>query len=88
VRRTFTVREFARLLEHVDLSALPNGTPSERLRIAMPLVRGLRGLGRTLGADDDVMDPYRLSDDAYAASFGEIAAAVEIIGRAITPGNA
>jgi protein-tyrosine phosphatase len=88
VRRTFTVREFARLLEHVDLFALPNGTPSERLRIAMPLVRGLRGLGLTLGEDDDVMDPYRLGDDAYAASFGEIAAAVETIGRAITPGNA
>jgi protein-tyrosine phosphatase len=88
VRRTFTFREFARLLDQVDPSALPDGSPGERLRIAMPLVVGARGLGRTSAKDDDVIDPYRLSDDVYAASFAEITAAVMTIARALMPGRA
>ena len=88
VRRTFTVREFARLLAHVDPSALPDGTPSERLRIAMPLVVATRGLGRTSAADDDVIDPYRLSDGVYAASFADIAAAVDTVAGALKAGKA
>ena len=87
VRRTFTVREFARLLAQVNPSALPDGSPSERLRIAMPLVVAMRGLGRR-SADDDVIDPYRLSEDVYAASFAEIAAAVDGIAEALTAGDA
>jgi protein-tyrosine phosphatase len=79
VRRTFTVREFARLLEQVDASALPQGTSAERLRAAMPLVVAKRGLRRTLLEDDDVVDPFRLSDEVYATSFTEITAAVTII---------
>ena len=79
VRRTFTVREFARLLEEVDTSALPEGTPAERLRAAMPLAVAERGLRRTSPKDDDVVDPFRLSDEVYAASFAEISAAVTVI---------
>jgi protein-tyrosine phosphatase len=89
VRHTFTLREFARLLERVDLSALPDGNPGERLRIAMPHIVATRGLGRAPGKDDDdVSDPYRLSDARYAASFYEIAAAVNVIVKALIPGNA
>ncbi len=88
VRRTFTLREFARLLEQVDLSALPDGTPSERLRSAMPLVVALRGLGRPSGDDDDVIDPYRLSDETYVTSFAEITAAVKTIAWTLVPGEA
>jgi protein-tyrosine phosphatase len=88
VRRTFTLREFARLLGQVDPSALPHGTPSERLRVAMPLVVATRGLRRTSAEDDDVIDPYRLSDEVYAASFAEIAAAVKAIAGALLPGKA
>ena len=86
VRGAFTLREFARLLEQVDPSALPDGTPSERLRMALPLVVATRGFGRT-SAEDDVIDPYRLSDAVYAASFAEIAAAVTIIKRILMPGK-
>ena len=47
VRRTFTLREFARLLSWVDPSALPAGTPAERLRAAIPLAAAERGRERT-----------------------------------------
>jgi protein-tyrosine phosphatase len=78
VRRTFTLREFTRLLEEIDASAPPQGTPAERLRAAMPLAVARRGFRRT-SEDDDVIDPFRLSDEVYVASFMEIRAAVRII---------
>jgi protein-tyrosine phosphatase len=37
VRRTFTLREFARLLSWVDPLVLPAGTSADRLRAAIPL---------------------------------------------------
>jgi protein-tyrosine phosphatase len=83
VRRTFTVREFARLLNELDSSTLPDGTPAERLKAAMPLAAAQRGRRRASSEDDDVIDPFRLSDDIYAASFAEIASAVNVIIRAL-----
>jgi hypothetical protein len=47
----------------------------------MPLVAATRGLIRTSAKDDDVIDPYRLSDEVYATSFEEITAAVESVAR-------
>ena len=79
VRRTFTLREFARLLSWVDPSALPAGTPAERLRAAIPLAAAERGRERTSPDEDDVVDPFRLSDAVYANSFEQIAAAVDTI---------
>jgi protein-tyrosine phosphatase len=87
VRRTFTVREFARLLDELDSSALPDGSPAERLRAAMPLAAAQRGLLRA-SAQDDVIDPFRLSDDIYAASFAQITSAVNVIVRALGIGDA
>ena len=83
VRRTFTVREFARLLNKLDSFALPDGTPAERLRAAMPLAAAQRGLRPASAQDDDVIDPFRLSDDVYAASFAEITSAGNVIVRAL-----
>lgn len=85
VRRTFTVREFARLLEEIDASALPQGTPAERLHAAMPLAVARRGLRRASAEDDDVIDPFRLSDEVYATSFMEITAAVRMIVAVLLP---
>ncbi len=87
VRRTFTVREFARLLEDVDAFALPQGTPAERLRAAIPLAAARRGFRRASAEDDDVVDPFRRSDDVYATSFMEINAAVRKIAAALLPGG-
>ncbi len=46
VRRTFTLREFARLLSRIDPSALPAGTPADRLRAAIPLASAEAEAGR------------------------------------------
>jgi protein-tyrosine phosphatase len=77
VRRTFTLREFARLLSRVDPSAVPAGAPAERLRAAIPLAAAERGRERTAPDDDDVIDPFRLSNEVYEESFAQIASAVE-----------
>jgi len=79
VRRTFTLREFARLLHQVDAAVLPTCPPAVRLRAVVPLVAAERGRQRTSRDDDDVVDPFRLSKDVYAESFGQIAAAVDVI---------
>ena len=79
VRRTFTLREFARLLHQVDAAVLPTSPPAVRLRAVVPLVAAERGRQRASPDDDDVVDPFRLSKDVYAESFGQIAAAVDVI---------
>jgi len=88
VRRAFTVREFARLLEHIDPFALPAAPPAKRLRTVTPLAAAKRGFERSSIKDDDVVDPYHLSDDVYAASFAEITAAVKVIVATIVIGRA
>src|SRR5215204_7325218 len=69
VRRALTLREFARLLRWVDPAALPAGTPAERLGAAIPLAAAQRGRERTEADEDDVVDPFRLSEQVYAQSF-------------------
>ena len=83
VRRTFTLREFARLLGWIDPAALPPGRPAERLRAAIPLAAAERGKERTPPDEDDVIDPFRLSQRVYAESFAQIASAVERLVYAI-----
>ena len=79
VRRSFTLREFARLLTLVDPSAVPPGTPRDRLPTAIRLAAAERGRWRTSPEEDDVVDPFRLTDDVYAKSFDQIVSAVEVI---------
>jgi hypothetical protein len=45
----------------------------------MSLAVAKRGLWRTSPEDDDVIDPFGLSDEVYATSFTEITAAVGVI---------
>jgi protein-tyrosine phosphatase len=79
VRRTFTLREFARLLSWVDPSALPAETTADRLRAAIPLAAAERGRERRSPEEDDVTDPFRLSNTVYADSFVQITTAVDSI---------
>jgi protein-tyrosine phosphatase len=79
VRRTFTLREFARLLNWVDSAAVPAGPPAERLRAAVPLAAAGRGKERMPSDQEDVVDPFRLSKAVYEASFAQIVSAVDAI---------
>jgi protein-tyrosine phosphatase len=79
VRRVFTLREFARLLTFVDPSAIPPGTPRDRLHTAIGLAAAERGRSRLGPDEDDVVDPFRRDDDVYTKSFGQITSAVGLI---------
>lgn len=81
VRRTFTLRELARLVEGVDPAALPTGTLAERLAALLPLAVGQRGLRPTAPDLDDVVDPYGGDDALYRRAFAELRPAVEEIAR-------
>jgi protein-tyrosine phosphatase len=83
VRRTFTLREFARLMSWVDPSVLPSGTTADRLSAAIPLAAAERGRERGSANEDDVIDPFRLSNAVYAESFAQIMSAVDSIAHAI-----
>jgi protein-tyrosine phosphatase len=69
LRRTFTMKEFARLLPHVG-----QGTPAELIDRAAQ-IRGMYGaVPRAL---DDVPDPYRRGLARAQATLGEITTALE-----------
>ncbi|EYR65127.1 protein tyrosine phosphatase [Actinotalea ferrariae CF5-4] len=84
VRRTFTLREFARLADAIGPAALPAGTPADRLAALVPLAAAQRGLKPARPEDDDVVDPWGYDDAAYEASWNQIAPAVATIARVVT----
>lgn len=79
VRRTFTVRELARLGERVGGAALPTGTPADRLAALVSLAAAQRGRAHVDPALDDVIDPWGQADAAYDRSLAELRPAVETI---------
>jgi protein-tyrosine phosphatase len=59
-RKTFTIREFDRLLSVVDPDSLPIGDPVLRAHALVRAAAGQRGLVRPdKPGDDDITDPYR-----------------------------
>lgn len=78
VRRTFMLRELARLLA---VAGHPAGTPVERLR-ALPDLAGAARL-RAPAGDDDVVDPFGRPPAMYRRSFGQILPAVETLAEAL-----
>ena len=81
VRRTFTLRELARLAADVDPAALPgaNATTADRLRALVPLAGARRGLTSYRPADDDVVDPFRGDTALYERSFEQLLPAVDTL---------
>lgn len=79
VRRTFTVRELARLL--TAAGPLPGQTVAERVEAVPAAIAPVRG--PSTPADDDVVDPIGRSDAVYQQSFDQIAPAVAAIVRAL-----
>lgn len=85
VRRTFTLREFARLVSQVEeaeisLAAGPNARPAERLVALVPLASAHRQ--QVPAEQDNIVDPYRRSDSVYQESYSQIIAAVRVVARA------
>ncbi|MEN0128973.1 MAG: hypothetical protein AAGC49_05990 [Brevundimonas sp.] len=86
VRRTFTLREFARIAASIDPSDLPGAgaTTADRLAALIPLATARRGTVRArVAADDDVVDPYGGNGQLYARSFAELEPAVRTIVAAV-----
>jgi protein-tyrosine phosphatase len=84
VRRSFTLLEFARLLTTIEPQELPTGSVVDRLQTAVPLAATRRR--RVDAAEvDDVVDPYRISQQAYDGSFSAIRTAVDAIADRIRP---
>ena len=86
-RRTFTLRELARLLETVQpsnlsaVAALSLANISGRFTELVDIAAGLRGYipPPEHEIDDDVIDPYRKSDDVYALMESQLVPAVDTI---------
>jgi len=79
-RRTFTMREFARLVEAVDPSQVEDGDPVSRARALVDAAAGQRGYVRPAAPDhDDVADPYRRPVEAFRVAAQEIDAATRVI---------
>ena len=92
LRRTFTLRELARLLALADLGGLP-ADPAERVVELIARAQASRTapgavLPSERAAEDDVIDPYRGDDALYARSWAELTPAVEAIAAVLTPSSA
>ncbi|MET0885783.1 MAG: low molecular weight phosphatase family protein [Mycetocola sp.] len=93
-RYTFTIREFARIAAEVedsdliDAALLAADDVAGRFAVAVQAAASLRGIVTPLqdADDDDVIDPYRRSDDVYTLSGQQLApaviAALDLLNRA------
>lgn len=86
-RYTFTLREAARLARDVTdvqlADALPTGasTVADRLRATVALLASRRGSVEAPNdpLDDDVVDPYRRSDETFAESGRQLVPAADVL---------
>lgn len=77
LRKTFTLRELARILPEVET---PRGAEvAERWAAVLPLALRARSLRGHLPEDDDVVDPYRRLDEVYEQMRQEITPAIQVI---------
>lgn len=89
LRRVFTIREFARLastLSTEDARAAADAAgsdPRERLRAVALAVADQRGLSEPVADEDDVIDPYRRSQEIYEQSAAEMTPAVAEVDRIV-----
>ena len=87
LRRTFTLREFARLVDSLD--AVP-GRPGHIGRTPAELVAAAadaRGRVRVTPTEDDIADPHSRPLAAFRRARDLIASAVDLVGPALGSGN-
>lgn len=86
-RHTFTLRELARLLtgltgeDLADIAAIDASDITGRLRELVDVAASRRGVAPPPESpdDDDVVDPYRQSDDVYRQSADQLVPAVTTV---------
>jgi len=89
LHRTFTVREFARLAATLSDDDVRRGVssagsdPGDRLRALARLVAGQRGMAPAAPDEDDVIDPYRRSQNTYELSASQLVPAVAEVARVV-----
>lgn len=89
LRRTFTVREFARLAATLTDDEVRSGLANAgtdagaRLRALAQLVGGQRGMVPADPDNDDVIDPYRRSQTTYELSASQLTPAVAEVERVV-----
>jgi protein-tyrosine phosphatase len=86
-RWTFTIREFARLVDAVDVQDSDGKVrdPVARARALIDAAASQRGYVRAASpADDDVADPYRRSIDAFRVAAQQIDEATQLIADRLT----
>lgn len=86
IRRTFTLRELARVARTLGPEALPEGDVPERLSALVDAAaRHRTPTTRRAPTEDDVLDPDGRDEAAYATAFDQVLAAVEGIARTVRP---
>lgn len=88
LRRTFTLREFARLAstlstDEVQDAARGDGALRDRFAAVLRAVGDQRGLTPARPEDDDVIDPYRRSRETYALSGAQLTPALTEVERIV-----
>lgn len=78
VRRTFTLREFARIAP-LGEPALGAGSIGRRLAALVPVTARLRGRARASAAEDGIEDPFERGSSACRSVVDRIGAAVDDI---------
>ncbi|MEV6007665.1 protein-tyrosine-phosphatase [Streptomyces sp. NPDC051976] len=83
--RTFTLKEFTRLVRAIDPTTLPDGTVAERARALVRAAAALRGwlLAPSLEADE-VHDPYGAPIGYFRSIGDEIHTAIDPVVTALT----
>ncbi|MDJ0313992.1 low molecular weight phosphatase family protein [Arthrobacter sp. H35-D1] len=77
LKKTFTLRELARVLPHID--GARGVHPAERWELAIPLAMRSRTLHRAAAEDDDVVDPYRRGDKVFEEMRQQLVPAVQAL---------
>ena len=92
LRRTFTLRELARLVVLADQVGLPDDPAGRVTDLIARAQRSRAVAGAVLpedrAADDDVIDPWQGDDALYARSWAQLAPAVDVIAAVLAPSAA
>ena len=82
--RTFTIREFARLVSLVDVDQLPVDDPVERARALVTAAVRQRGMVWVPPEEDDIADPYGRSAAEFESCSAQIHEALRVPLQVIT----